>query len=76
MEERGNDLIQNCKMGYKLSKIKHTGPIEPRCKKTIYNSPEEAQDMITYIKENRETKEIRAYKCLSCGFWHLTSKAR
>jgi hypothetical protein len=69
-------LIQDKEMGYKLSKIKNTGPLEPPCKKTIYNSLQEAQDMIRYIKDNRETREIRAYKCLSCGFWHLTSKAR
>lgn len=63
-------------MGYKLSKIKKTYPIEFPCKKTIYNSQEEAQDMIRYIKENREGKEIHAYKCTICGFWHLTSKSR
>jgi hypothetical protein len=62
-------------MGYKLSNIKKIDPIEPPCKKTIYNSPEEAQDMIIYIKENRSVRDIHAYKCNSCGFWHLTSKS-
>lgn len=62
-------------MGYKNSKIKKIYPIELSCKKTIYISIEEAQDMIKYIKENRRVQEIHAYKCLSCGFWHLTSKS-
>jgi hypothetical protein len=61
-------------MGHKISNIKKIPPVEPPCKKTIYNSIEEAQDMITYINENRRSKEIRAYKCQICGFWHLTSK--
>jgi len=62
-------------MGYKLSNTKKLNPIEPSCKKTIYYSPEEAEDMVRYIKENRRVKEIHAYKCLTCGFWHLTSKS-
>ena len=61
-------------MGNKLTNIKKIHPIEFPCKKTIYNSLEEAQDMIAYINENRVSKEIRAYKCQICGFWHLTSK--
>ena len=61
-------------MGYKVSKIKGINPIGPSCKKTTYYSPEEAQDMIKYINENRSLKEINAYKCMICGFWHLTSK--
>jgi hypothetical protein len=56
-------------MGYKIS-------IEPPCKKTIYNSLEEAQVMIQYINENRRVREIHAYKCTICGFWHLTSKSK
>ncbi|HEY5471344.1 MAG TPA: hypothetical protein VIK07_12555 [Bacteroidales bacterium] len=51
-------------------------PIEPTCKKTIYGSLEEAQDMINHIKETRRVQEIHAYKCLTCGFWHLTSKSK
>jgi len=61
-------------MGYKFPNIKKIDPIELPCKKTMYNSFEEAQDMIRYIKENRGGKEIHAYKCTTCGFWHLTSK--
>jgi hypothetical protein len=30
--------------------------------------------MIRHILETRVGKEIRAYKCPVCGFWHLTSK--
>jgi len=63
-------------MSYKLSNIKKTDPIGPQCTKKIYYSLEEAQDMIKYIIENRRVREISAYKCLSCGFWHLTSKSR
>jgi len=62
-------------MGYKLSKIKKINPIEPPCRKTMYYSIEEANDMIKYIKENRVIQNIHAYKCISCGFWHLTSKS-
>lgn len=61
-------------MANKLTNIKKIHPVEPPCKKTIYHSLEEAQDMITYINETRVSKEIRAYKCQICGFWHLTSK--
>jgi predicted RNA-binding Zn-ribbon protein involved in translation (DUF1610 family) len=61
-------------MGYKFSNIKKVNPIEAPCKKTIYYSFEEAQDMVLYIRENRSVKEINVYKCNSCGFWHLTSK--
>jgi hypothetical protein len=62
-------------MVYRLSNIKKINPLEPLCKKAIYNSSEEAQDMIRYIKENRRIQEIHAYKCTACGFWHLTSKS-
>jgi hypothetical protein len=61
-------------MGYKLSNRKNVNPIELPCKKAMYNSPEEAQDMIRYIKDNRRVQDIHVYKCDSCGFWHLTSK--
>jgi hypothetical protein len=63
-------------MGYKLSNKKKINPIEPLCKKTIYHSPEEAEDMIRYIKENRRVQEIHVYKCTSCDFWHLTSRSK
>jgi hypothetical protein len=63
-------------MTYKLSNIKKIDPIELPCKKTMYNSLEEARNMIIYIKENRRVQEIKAYKCVTCGFWHLTSKSK
>jgi hypothetical protein len=63
-------------MGYKVSITKKINPIEPICKKTMYNSIEEAQDMIRYIKENRGVQKIQAYQCTVCGFWHLTSKSK
>ncbi|MGD0583975.1 MAG: hypothetical protein ABR974_13640 [Bacteroidales bacterium] len=62
-------------MSYKLTN-KNINPVNPPCRKTIYNSLEEAQDMIRYISENRGGKEIRAYKCTVCGFWHLTSRIK
>jgi hypothetical protein len=63
-------------MVYKLSNKKNINPIQLPCKKTIYYSPEEAEDMIRYIKENRRVQEIHVYKCTSCDFWHLTSKSK
>ena len=61
-------------MVHKSSNIKNINPIQPTCKKAIYNTQEEAQDMIAYIKETRVVREISAYKCTICGFWHLTSR--
>jgi hypothetical protein len=63
-------------MAYKLSNIKKIDPIELPCKKAAYNSPEDAREMISYIKENRRVQEINVYKCSACGFWHLTSKSK
>jgi len=70
-----NVLILKWMMGYTHSNLKKADPIEPLCKKAIYNSMEEAMDMISYIKENRGGKDLKAYKCNVCGFWHLTSKS-
>ncbi len=61
-------------MRYKKTYLKKTDPVEPVCRKTIYYSLEEAQDMIKFINETRVTRKIRAYRCDICGFWHLTSK--
>ncbi len=69
-------MVSRLKMGYKLSNIKNIASIGPPCKKTIYSSPEEAHDMIKYIKENRRVQEIHVYKCMVCGFWHLTSRSK
>jgi len=66
----------SAEMRYKNLKIRNINPFEPSCKKTVYNSAEEAQDMIRHINESRVIREIRAYKCTICGFWHLTSKVR
>ncbi len=63
-------------MGYKHSNIKGVSPIEPSCKKPMYNSVEEAQDMIRYLKENKGVREIYVYRCDVCGFWHLTKKSK
>jgi len=61
-------------MKYKPSKIRHIYPVESPCKKTMYNSLIDAKESIAYLKENRMVKELTAYKCSVCGFWHLTSK--
>lgn len=42
----------------------------------MYNSREEAEDIIRFIQEEREVSDLRAYQCASCGLWHLTSKAK
>jgi hypothetical protein len=63
-------------MSYKKSNIKQLTPLEPSCKKAIYTSVEEATDMIMHIKETRVVRDISAYKCTICGFWHLTSRPK
>jgi hypothetical protein len=62
-------------MAYKLSNKKRIDPIGSSCKKKTYYSHEEALDMIKYIKESRRVQEIHVYKCMDCGFWHLTSRS-
>lgn len=61
-------------MKYKPSHIRKIYPLEAPCKKTIYNSLIDAQEAIDYLLENRVVKDLSAYKCTLCGFWHLTSK--
>ena len=56
-------------------KNKSVDPIEPTCKKKIYYTREDALEMIRHINETRITRELYAYQCPSCGFWHLTSKS-
>ena len=63
-------------MAYKPSNFKSIDPIAPACKKSMYNSRKQAEDMIQYIQENRIVRELHAYKCTTCGLWHLTSKSR
>jgi len=61
-------------MSYKLTNNPKVPAFEPPCRKTIYHTIEEAQDIIKYMAETKGTgKEIRPYKCTICGFWHLTS---
>jgi hypothetical protein len=61
-------------VAYKSKRPGYVEPITPACKKTIYNSLEEAEDMIRYINETRVVRDLNAYKCPVCGMWHLTSK--
>jgi len=63
-------------MAYKSSKSKSVSPLDPGCKKTIYNSREEAEDMIRHIQEIRVARALHAYQCSNCGLWHLSSKSK
>lgn len=60
-------------MAYKSSKHRFVDPIGPRCKKAMYNTREEAEDMIRHIHETRITRPLHAYQCNNCGMWHLSS---
>ncbi len=61
-------------MKYKPSRLIQIYPIESPCKKTMYKSLIEAKESIKYLQENKGVKDLSAYKCSVCGFWHLTSK--
>ena len=61
-------------MKYKPSRIRKINPIESPCKKTMYNSLVEARESIEYHQANKYVRDLSAYKCSACGFWHLTSK--
>jgi len=56
------------------SLIRKIDPPERPCKKTIFNSLIDAKESIAYLQENKYVKDLSAYKCSVCGFWHLTSK--
>jgi len=58
----------------KQSHIRKIEPLGPSCKKKMYNSLDEAKKSIEYLQETKWIKELSAYKCTICGFWHLTSK--
>jgi hypothetical protein len=63
-------------MVYKSTGKKSIAPFEPPCRKAIYNTREDAEEMIRHLAEARTGKVIRAYRCDVCGFWHLTSKEK
>lgn len=48
----------------------------PACTKKMYDTREEAEDMIRYIHENRVVGELVAYQCSNCSLWHLSSKSK
>jgi hypothetical protein len=56
------------------SHMRKIDPITAPCKKTIYNSLIDAKESIAYLQKNKFVKDLSAYKCSVCGFWHLTSK--
>lgn len=45
------------------------------CKKTSFETKEDAEKKLNEIKSlnNREKIPTRSYKCVSCGYYHLTS---
>ncbi|HOP00028.1 MAG TPA: hypothetical protein PLV06_06030 [Bacteroidales bacterium] len=55
---------------------KNIPSLEPPCRKAIYHTREDAEDMIRHIAETRTGREIRAYRCDICGFWHLTRSGK
>jgi hypothetical protein len=61
-------------MKYKPSRERKVFPIESPCRKTMYNSLADAKESMDYLLANKGVKELSAYKCTVCGFWHLTSK--
>jgi hypothetical protein len=61
-------------MKYKPTREGKVYPIESPCKKTMYSSYADARESMDYLMANRNVKELSAYKCTICGFWHLTSK--
>ena len=63
-------------MRYKTVARKNVDPFLLPCIKTIYQTREDAEDMIRHIAETRTGREIRAYRCDVCGFWHLTSRKK
>mgnify|MGYP001813784394 FL=1 len=63
-------------MACKSSKSKSVSPFDPGCKKTICNSREEAEDMILHIQETGIVRALHAFRCSSCGLWHLSSKSK
>lgn len=61
-------------MAYRSARNRPVAPIGPPCKKKIYQTREEAEEMIRHIRETRYVKELHAYRCEICGLWHLSSK--
>jgi hypothetical protein len=59
---------------YKSIRVSKVEPVDIPCRKTAYNSPDEAQAAIVYIRQTKYVKDLSAYRCSICGFWHLTSK--
>ncbi|MDX9930903.1 MAG: hypothetical protein RBS37_13745 [Bacteroidales bacterium] len=63
-------------MKYRPLKKERIDPIDYPCKKEVYYTPEDAQMMISHIEETRVTRNLKAYRCNVCGFWHLTSRGK
>lgn len=61
-------------MKYKIPENKKLHPIESPCKKTIYDTQDQAKEMIIYLKNEKGIKDLQTYQCHICGLWHLTSK--
>jgi len=63
-------------MAFKSTGKKSITTVEPPCRKAIYHTHEDAEDMISHLAETRTGKKISSYRCDVCGFWHLTSKEK
>jgi hypothetical protein len=68
-----NKYSKIIEMTFKISHLRNVYPVESPCKKTMYDSLADATETIEYLKENKGVKNLSAYKCTMCGFWHLTS---
>lgn len=60
-------------MTYNSIKHQKINPIEPPCKKTMYDSVEQAMDSIVNINETMGIK-LNWYNCTICKKIHLTTK--
>lgn len=60
-------------MAYRFTRKRDIDPLQPKCEKKIYYSLEEAIGVAEHMKSTRYVRNLRPYRCMMCGFWHLTS---
>lgn len=53
--------------------MKSGNPIVSCQTKKVYRTRKEAEDMATYLYDEKEL-DLGTYKCQICDGWHLTSK--
>jgi len=61
-----------------MGRRRRQSPIKSCAQKTRYESREDAESTITWIKEKEEEEEInlKTYYCGICGGYHLANKRR